>query len=147
MILAPPAAAEEPPASVGSKNAEALVQRVLLQPLAVRERDQSRFSRARLPAQERRVRVLDDKAEKDATGDGFFAFAVDARHGVFPLADDDAASWRLAAITGCVYVERGEVFVRSGDSYRPAALLLGKNLKPAAQHICQGAPTEVANSK
>jgi hypothetical protein len=147
MILAPPVAAEGLPASPESKNAEALVQRELLQPLAAKERDQSRFSRARLPAQERRVRMLDDQPRKDTAGNAFFTFAVDARHGVYPRTEDDAAHWRPAAITGCVYVERGEVFVTSGDRYRPAAFLLGKNLKPAAEPICQGAPTEVAKTK
>ena len=138
-ILAPPVAAEGLPAAPESKDAAALVQRALLQPLAAKERDQSRFSRARLPAQERRVRVLDGQPRKDAAGHAFFAFAVDARHGIYPVRDDDAAGWREATITGCVYLERGEVFVKSGDRYRPAAFLLGKNLKPVAETICQGA--------
>ncbi len=140
-ILAPPVAAEGLPASPESRNAEALVQRELLQPLAAKERDQSRFSRARLPAQERRIRVLDDQPRKDTAGNAFFTFAVDARHGVYALAEGDEAHWRPATITGCVYLSRGEVFVKSGDRYRPAAFLLGKNLKPAAEPICQGAPT------
>jgi hypothetical protein len=135
-ILAPPVAAEGLPES---KEAGALVQRALLQPLAAKERDQSRFSRARLPAQERRVRVLDQQPRKDAAGDAFFTFAVDARHGLYPVAEGDEASWRPGTITGCVYVERGEVFVKSGDRYRPSAFLLGKNLKPVAETICRPA--------
>ena len=147
LIHAPPVAAEELPASAESRNAEAVVQRELLEPLAVRERNQSRFSRARLPPQERRVRVLDDQPRKDSAGDAFVTFAVDARHGLYPLAEGDDARWGPTSIGGCVYVDRGEVFVKSGDRYRPAAFLLGKNLKPVADRFCQGAPTEVAKTK
>ena len=132
-LLALPAAADE-----GAKSAEALVQRALIRPLAAKEADQSRFSRARMPAQERRVR-LDGETHKDAAGNTFVTFAVDARHGI--VAKDDEASWRRDAITGCVYVDRSEVFVKSGDKFRPAAFLLGKNLKPAAETICQEART------
>jgi hypothetical protein len=135
MLLASPVSAEEVPPP-DAKAARALVERELVQPLAAKERDQSRFSRARLPAQERRVRILDEEIRKDAAGNAFFTFAIDARHGVFGPADDES-QWRRAAVTGCVYVERGEVFVKSGDRYRPAAFLLGKNLKPAAEPTCQ----------
>lgn len=136
-LLALPASAEEPHA-VDAKAATAVVQRVLIKPLAAKEDDQSRFSRARLPAQQRRVR-LDGELHKDAGGNSFVTFAVDARHGV--VAANDESSWRRDAITGCVYVDRGEVFVKSGDRFRPAAFLLGKNLKPAAEQTCQEAKT------
>ncbi|HKA87720.1 MAG TPA: hypothetical protein VKE22_08655 [Haliangiales bacterium] len=145
MRLALPAAAEEVPASRDAESAKLLVERELVQPLAVKERDHSRFSRARLPAQERRVRILDRRARKDAAGNAFVAFAVDARHGV--LAAEDESGWRVDAIVGCVYVDRAEIFVKSGDRFRPAAFLLGKNLKPVAEQICQDAPTEVAKAK
>ena len=137
-LLALPAVAEEPHAA-DAKAAAAVVQRVLIKPLAAKEDDQSRFSRARLPAQERRVRILDEEMHKDAGGKTFVAFAIDARHGVVAAKDD--SGWRKDAITGCVYVDRGEVFVKSGDRYRPAAFLLGKNLKPAAEETCQEAHT------
>jgi hypothetical protein len=141
--FAEPPSGKEPTASPDAKFAEALVQRELLQPLAAKERDQSRFSRARLPAQERRVRVLDDRARKDALGGTFVRFAVDARHGFHAV--DDEASWNLATVAGCVYLDRGEVFIKKGDQVRPAAFLLGKNLKPAAPEICQG-EAEVAHA-
>jgi hypothetical protein len=143
-ILAQPAAAEEATPAPESKDAGALVQRELIRPLASKERDQSRFSRARLPAQERRVRILDEQPRKDAAGDAFYTFAIDARHGVF--ADGDETQWRKATITGCVYLGRGEIFVKSGDQYRPAAFLLGKNLKPVEESICHGV-AEVAKAQ
>jgi len=137
-LLALPVAAEEPHAA-DAKSAAALVQRVLIKPLAAKEDDQSRFSRARMPAQERRVRILDEELRKDASGGSFVIFAVDARHGMLPPNDD--TGWRRDAIVGCAYVDRGEVFVKSGERYRPAAFLLGKNLKPAAEATCQEAKT------
>ena len=105
----------------------------LVEPLAAKERDQSRFSRARMPAQERRVRVLDEKPRTDAQGGTFHAFVIDARHGVV-----EEAAWRLATISGCVYSD-GKVFVQSGERQRPAAFLLGKNLKPVEEHVCKAA--------
>jgi hypothetical protein len=146
ITFAEPTADRGPTASPDAKTAEALVQRALLEPLAAKERDQSRFSRARLPAQERRVRILDDRPRKDALGGTFLRFEVDARHGIRTPAGEDEAQWRPATITGCVYVDRDEVFIKKGDQYRPAALLLGKNLKPAAEQICQGEPPQVAHT-
>lgn len=116
--------------SAAEKTAEAVVQRALVGPLAAKERDQSRFSRASLPPAERRVRILDER--RDSKGDAFFTFAIDDRHG--------ASSWRVAGVTGCVYAGRGDVFVKMGDRVRPAAILLGKNVKPAAEYLCQAAP-------
>jgi hypothetical protein len=116
-----------------SAPALALVERNLLQPLADKELGQSRFSRARMPAEERRVRILEQ--QHDPRGRPFVRFAVDARHGY--LEESDEASWRLATITGCVYLDRSEIFVQKGDQYRPAALLLGKYVKPAAAPTCR----------
>lgn len=127
------------------KTAVALVSNELLQPLAEKERSRGRFSRARLPAQERRVRILDEQARKDTRGNAFVGFAVDARHGLRAVAADDA-SWRKATITGCVYLDSGEVFVKKGDQYRPAAFLLGKNLKAAAAGTCQPESAQLAQS-
>ena len=117
-----------------AKSVLALVSRDLIQPLAVKENSRSKFSRARLPAQARRVRILDDHAQKDARGVAFVRFAVDARHG---YQADDEANWRKDAITGCVYLERSQIFVKQGDQFRPAAFLLGKNLKAAAAPTCK----------
>jgi hypothetical protein len=124
------------------KAAGELVRHQLVEKLAAKERDQSRFSRARLPAQERRVRILDEKSGVDAGGKAFFAFAVDARHGI--RGDDEG--WRLATITGCAYVEGGEVFVKIGEGHRPAAFLLGKKLAPVADPICKPATAGVAKA-
>jgi hypothetical protein len=120
--------------SAEAKTALALVSSDLIEPLAVKEGSRSKFSRARLPAQERRVRILDDHARKDARGAEFVRFAVDARHG---YQADDEANWRKDAITGCVYLERSQIFVKKGDQFRPAAFLLGKNLKAAPDTTCK----------
>src|SRR5262245_42008154 len=103
--FAEPTAADvaAPEAQVADQSTEAkaigaLVSRDLIQPLAVKESSRSKFSRGRLPAQARRVRVLDDHAQLDARGAGFVRFAVDARHG---YQADDEANWRKDAITGC----------------------------------------------
>ena len=117
--------------------AEARIKSELVEPLAAKERDQSRFSRARMPAQERRVRVLDEKPRIDAQGAAFYTFAIDARHGVRGLSDEDNA-WKLSAISGCAYVD-GKIFVQNGERHRPAAFLLGKNLKAVDEHICRAA--------
>jgi hypothetical protein len=129
--------------SAEAKTALALVSHDLIEPLAVKETSRSKFSRARLPAQERRVRILDDHARKDARGVAFVRFAVDARHG---YQADDESKWRRDAITGCVYLDRSQVFIKQGNQFRPAAFLLGKNLKPAAETTCQPAPAQLAHS-
>jgi zona occludens toxin (predicted ATPase) len=128
------------PAAPDAKAAAAVVQKALVQPLAAKEREQSKFSRASLPAQERRVRVLDEQPKTDAKGGVFYSFAIDARHGI----RTDDSGWRTAAISGCVYAD-GAVFVKMGDRVRPAAILLGKNVKPAAEHVCAVAPTTATN--
>jgi hypothetical protein len=150
VTFAEPTAAEAPAGSPDAqlaKLAEALVQRELVHPLAVKEQERSRFSRASLPAQERRVRILDERPRKDAAGGAFLRFAVDERHGIATRTDDDPARWRLATVTGCVYLGRNQVFVKKGDGYRLAAFLLGKNLKPAAEPTCQAEPAEVARTR
>jgi hypothetical protein len=120
----------------------ALVERVLVEPLAAKERDQSRFSRARMPAGERRVRILDAKPRRDASGASFVRFAIDERRGFYEPGDD--TGWNEAAITGCAYAGKGDVFIEKKGELRPAAFLLGKNVKRAAEHVCQGPPSEVA---
>jgi zona occludens toxin (predicted ATPase) len=146
MTFAEPAANDPPPEPKSSeaKAAAALVSRNLVQPLAAKDGKTSRFSRARLPPQERRVRLLDEQPGKDALGSAFMHFAIDVRHGI--RADNDESHWRLADITGCVYVDSSQVFVKKGDEYRPAAFLLGKNLKAAAATTCQPAPAQLAHS-
>jgi hypothetical protein len=141
----PTAASGAPDATTAqAKAAQALVGRELIQPLAAKESHRSRFSRASLPAQARRVRILDE--HKDAQGQAFVRFAVDAHHGFGPAVDGDDSEWQLAAITGCAYVDRSQVFVKRGDEYRPAAFLLGKNVKAAAETTCQPAHDQLAHA-
>ena len=126
---------------------EAIVQKELIKPLATKERHRSRFSRSRLPAQARRVRVLDTQPQKDEAGATFVKFAVDARHG-FDIEDEPTGveGWRKDTITGCVYPDSGEVFVLRGAAYHPAAIMVGKKTKPAAKHTCQNDAMQVASA-
>jgi hypothetical protein len=90
-----------------------------------------RFSRARPPPRERRVRVSQTDAMRDKQGRTFFAFSIDVRYG--------EGEWREGDIVGCVYTGSGSLYVKSGEAYRPAAFLLGKNLAPVPG-VCEAAP-------
>ena len=145
MTFAEPTAdsgAAAPPSSASAKAAETLVSHDLVKPLVAKEANRSKFSRGAMPPDERRVRILDEQPRKDADGNGFVRFAIDARHGF--VTED--TPWRKDAITGCVYLDRREVFVRKGEEYRPAAFLLGKKVKPAAEATCQSAEAQVAHA-
>lgn len=98
----------------------------MLEPLAQKEKERSRFSRARLPPQERRVRVTQASVTVDPSGRAYMAFAVDARHGT---------EWHENEVVGCGYPQTGALFVKSGDGYRPAEYLLGK-VVDAAANVC-----------
>jgi hypothetical protein len=150
LIISPATFAETPAANDSSPersaelaSAEALVHSELLEPLVAKEVGRGRFSRGRLPAQERRVRLLDEQARTDTRGDAFVTFAVDARHG---YRSGDESQWRKATITGCVYPGSSKVFVKKGTQYRPAAFLLGKNLKAAAAGTCEAGPAQLAHA-
>src|SRR4051812_19667397 len=114
-----------------SETPESLIQHKLLAPIAVREAGRSRYSRARPPAAERRLRMLDETPAVDGKGARFRSFAVDARYG---LGED---AWRKGQITGCVYPASGEVYVKLGDGYRSARVLLGKNAPLMPRHVCR----------
>src|SRR5262249_31688810 len=86
----------------------------------------------RAPA-EHRLRLLDTASIADGKDGAFVRFAVDARNG------RGNGRWQENAITGCVYVESGEVYVRYGKAYRSAGVLLGKSTPPAAGHVCRTA--------
>jgi hypothetical protein len=137
LAFATPPAAE----SDVQKAAQTLVERGLLQPLAAKEKQRSRYSRVALSPWERRVRVLDAGPQTDRDGATFMAFAVDARRG---LAD---STWREDALGGCVYLESGRVFVSRKATHLPAEALLGKRTPPAAAHVCQAATAQVASAK
>ena len=129
-------------ASAGSKAAEpktavALVTDQVVQPLAAKDDKQSKFSRARLPPSERRVRVLDEQPQQDSTGETFVTFAIDTRHGWG--GEKGESAWTKAAITGCAYPSRGEVFIKRGKAFHPAAAAVGKKTKAAPEATCRGA--------
>jgi hypothetical protein len=128
-------------ALAGSKAAPtttaSLINDKLVQPLVAKERNQSKFSRARMPPSERRVRVLDEKPQQDSAGNAFFAFAIDERHGWADKSDE--ASWAKASITGCVYPDRGEVFIKRGKAFHPARAAIGKKTKAAPESTCHAA--------
>jgi hypothetical protein len=121
------ASADEPtPAQQCAKR----VREALVAPLADHEAKASRFSRARLPPRERRVRVTQVTPSTDAAGRTFMTFAVDVRFG--------GDEWKQNDIVGCAYTKGGEIFVKRGDDFRPAAILLGKPADPVAG-VCKSA--------
>lgn len=112
------------------------VQSGLVTPLAKQEN--SRFSRARPAPRERRVRITQATESRDKHGRSFFSFAIDVR-----FVD---AEWNENDIVGCVYKGSGDLFVKRGDAYRPAAFLLGKNVQPVAG-VCEAAPPPRASTQ
>lgn len=103
----------------------------LVEPLMKQENERSRFSRARLPPHERRVRVTQATATLDKGGGAFLSFAIDVKWG--------ADKWQENDIVGCAYPKTGALFVKRGNDYRPAEFLLGKAVDPAPG-VCQAAP-------
>jgi hypothetical protein len=101
----------------------------LVKPLAKAEG--SRFSRVRPPPHERRIRAPQATASVDKSGRAFVPFAVDVRFG--------SAEWHKDDIVGCAYREKGELFVKVGNAFRPAEFLLGRNVEPVAG-VCEAAP-------
>jgi len=116
----------------------AVVEMQLLKPLAEKEARRSRFTRASLPPRVRQVRVLDRERSMDGRGAEFAAFAVDERSGwLGRQAADDSSAWHKDAIVGCVYPARGEIFIRRGDKFFEASLLLGKKTIAADETVCR----------
>jgi hypothetical protein len=120
-----PATADEPTIA---ERAQLRVETALVKPLA--ERESNRFSRSRPAPRERRVRITSSTLSTDKSGRAFLPFAIDVRFG---------SDWRENDIVGCVYTPNKGIFVKRGDSYRPAAFLLGENLDPVAG-VCEAAP-------
>ena len=116
--------ASDPPTS-----AKAAVEKALTEPLARQEARRSRLTRAEIPARARTVRILDERAHRDVRGSEFFTFTIDERRGWQKVLTRDA-------ITGCVYPNSGEVFIKRRDSYYPAGLLLGQTSKKAETNVC-----------
>ena len=77
----------------------------------------------------------------DGRGAEFVTFAIDERSGKYARRPaDDPAGWRADAIVGCVYPARGEVFVKRGDKFFGARLLLGQKTAAADDSVCRPAP-------
>lgn len=102
----------------------------LLKPLAQKESNRSKFSRERPPPGERRVRVLEANAATDKSGRTFVPFAIDIRY--------FNGDWK-ENLVGCAYRQTGNLFVKAGSEYRPAAYLLGKRAGAVAG-ACEPAP-------
>jgi hypothetical protein len=111
-----------------AERAQLRVETGLVKPLA--ERESNRFSRARPAPRERRVRITSSTVSSDKSGRPFLPFAIDVRFG---------SEWRENDIVGCVYTPNAQIFVKRGDSYRPAAFLLGENVDPVAG-VCEPVP-------
>lgn len=122
--------------------AAAVVETQLVKPLAEKEARRNRFSRSYIPPLARRVRVLDCEQSTDGRGAAFAAFAVDERSGGYARrSSDDSGHWRKDAIVGCVYPARDEIFIKRGDKFFGAGLLLGKKTAAADDTVCRPAPT------
>ena len=109
------AMADEPSPSA---QVQTRVEEGLIKPLAEREKSTSRFSRARMPPRERRARVIQPSPARDKSGRQFMAFAVDVRYG---------SEWHENDIVGCAYLDNRALFVKLGEEYRPASVLLGQS--------------------
>jgi hypothetical protein len=143
---AAPAHVETPRPSEIKPTAEAqayaVVEKQLVKPLSQREGRGSRFSRAYLPPQARRVRV-DHPPSRDGRGGEFLTFAVDERSAtIVHRPADDADAWRKDAIVGCVYPARDEVFIKRGDKFFGAGFLLGRRSAAADEMVCRPALTQ-----
>jgi hypothetical protein len=114
----------------GPEALKATLEEHLLQPLARRDSERSRFSRVWEPPLERRVRLIDPALQQDARGLPYVTFAVDARA--------SAGAWMQNAIVGCIYPRDGAIYVKRGDTYRAAAFLLGKKTEAPPEGVCRG---------
>jgi hypothetical protein len=100
----------------------------LVKPLTAQEANVSRFSRVRRPPSERRVRVTQTAVSVDKAGRPFMAFAVDVKF--------RGGEWRENDLVGCAYTKSGDIFVKTGDTYRPASFFFGKTAEPVAD-VCK----------
>ena len=119
-----------------------MIEKQLVKPLAEKEAKRNRFSRVYIPPQARRVRVIDHHTSTDGRGAEFVAFAVDEHSGRLPARAADDSRWRKDAIVGCVYPTRDEVFIKRGDRFFGAGLLLGQKTA-AVDAVCRQAQVAV----
>jgi hypothetical protein len=126
--------------------AESIVQSKLLKPLTERDQLRAEFSRARPSPVVRRVRVQEAGPFKDKEGARFMTFAIDSAHGYRAKSKTGVpeGEWGRDSHTGCVYPDSGDIYIKVGDSYRGASLLLGKNTPVAAAHICRSVEAPLA---
>ena len=116
--------------------AKPLIQAKLVQPLEEKEAKRSRFSRAALPPQARRIRITDEAPQKDAQGRAFVSFAIDQTHALGNIDEIQEENWTKDAITGCAYLKSGEVLVRRGEVYYASSVLLGADAPAASAEVC-----------
>jgi hypothetical protein len=112
----------------GTDVLKANVEQNLLKPLAQRDAQRPRFSRAGPPPGERRVRILDKELRQDDRGLAYATFAIDVRY---------ADEWSQNALTGCIYPGDGAIYVKGGGGYRSAATLLGKKIETPPDTVCR----------
>jgi hypothetical protein len=116
---------------------KAAVEKGLLQPLARRDSERSRFARARMPPSERRVRMTDGVLHADARGEAFSSFTVDIRWG---------SQWNADLMTGCIYPGTGAIYVKQGEGYLDGSALMGKKASAAPPEACKAAaPSDTAS--
>ena len=72
------------------------------------------------------MRVTQAAPSVDSSGRAYMAFAVDVRRGT---------EWQENDLVGCAYTQTGALFVKRGDEYRPAEMLLGKDVA-VAPNVC-----------
>jgi len=110
---------------------EKRVREGLVAPLTEYQANRSKFSRARLPPSERRVRATQTTPSVDASGRQFMTYAIDVRFG--------GEKWTENDIVGCVYTTSGDIFVKLGNDFRAAGVMLGKPSDPV-NGVCKAAP-------
>ena len=127
--------------------ATAVVEKRLVTPLAEKEERRISFSRAYIAPLARRVRVLAREQSTDGHGAAFVPFAIDESFGGFSRrADNETRRWRKDVIVGCVYPARDEVFIKRGDKFFAAGLLLGKKTAAADDTVCRPGHTPSASN-
>jgi len=132
--------------STTAAEATSVVEKQLVKPLTEKEARRSVFSRAYIPPQARRVRILDSARSTDGRGAEFVTFAVDESSGRRARPADDSGHWRKDVIVGCVYPARDEVFIKRGDKFVGASLLLGKKTAAADDTVCRPALARIPSS-
>jgi len=120
-------------------SAKAVLEAKLLEPLYRKEADRSRFSRAAMPPQARRIRIINNALQTDGKGHPFVPFSIDESRGFGGDKGREIAEagWLKDAITGCVYPATGEVMVKRGQVYYPSSVLLGLNTPMAPANVCR----------